>query len=452
MFPPGGPIYSSLYGPLVAVVYLPATWFPSPNSAVLAGAAITVLLCFSAMALLHFVPFGRGGTRIELLAFLAAGYLVCFLEPLKYSCVNIHADGPGLAFAAIACVAVYPGILGKWRCAVPLSALCAVLAIFSKQLFLPVPFALLLYCWAAAGRARAKQYLVWLSITGGAAAALAILVYGPAPLYHCLLWLPAHQPWNDPSRLVAAAQALRAFIRLSMPVPILILAMLAFLWNSERSILRRADLRAMAAHRATPLLAVGMALLPCSIAGRAKVGGDINSLSFSLFFLTCGLTLMLAGTARNAHHDRRRVAFALLLAIMLPLALFEMPLAFDLGAACTRVSASQQQVAFEYLVRHPGQAYFPWLPQSHYYAEHRFRHYSYGIADRLLAGEPVTGSEFRAYIPRDPKVIAFGADGTPDIAGYDLMKFLPEFRYRVQDLQLPGWLVYAKSARKKGTA
>src|SRR5580692_1750943 len=50
LFPPGGPLYCSLYGPLVAIVYLPATLFPSPNSAVLAGAAITVLLCFSAAA------------------------------------------------------------------------------------------------------------------------------------------------------------------------------------------------------------------------------------------------------------------------------------------------------------------------------------------------------------------------------------------------------------------
>src|SRR5271165_3583951 len=32
----GGPLYTTVYGPMVAVVYLPATLFPSPNSAVLA--------------------------------------------------------------------------------------------------------------------------------------------------------------------------------------------------------------------------------------------------------------------------------------------------------------------------------------------------------------------------------------------------------------------------------
>jgi hypothetical protein len=104
-----------------------------------------------------------------------------------------------------------------------------------------------------------------------------------------------------------------------------------------------------------------------------------------------------------------------------------------------------QQVAFNYLNRHPGEAYFPWFPLAHLYAEHQFRHYSFGIVDRLLAGEPVSSSDFRAYTPRDPRVIAFAADGTPQVLGYDLMKYLPEYSYQVNEPELPGWLVYGKA-------
>jgi len=104
-------------------------------------------------------------------------------------------------------------------------------------------------------------------------------------------------------------------------------------------------------------------------------------------------------------------------------------------------------VAFDYLNRHPGQAYFPWLPLAHYYAEHQFRHYGFGIVDRLMAGDPVSTAVFRAYIPPNPQIVAFAADGTPQALGYDLMAYLPEYRYPVSDPELKGWLVYGKAPK-----
>ena len=445
LMPPGGPLDSVVYGPMLAIAYLPATLFPSPNSAVLAGAVITVLLCFSAAAFLHFAPFKAGRGAVDGLAFLTAGFLMCFLEPLKYSCFNIHADGPGLALGGVACAALYAGPR-KWRLALPVSALCAVLSIFSKQMFLPVPIALLIYLWAAEGRARALRYLFWLVVASGLAGGAALLTVGPARLYHCLIWLPAHHAWNNPSHIVSAIQALRSFIRLSMPVPVLLLACAVYLWASGR--LRGPWLRPPAANRCVPLLLVGIALLPFSIAGRAKSGGDTNSLSFALFFLTCGLTVLLADVARFAESGAaRRLAVSVLLATMLPLALSEAPLALDIRASAGRLPQAEQEVAFEYLKRHPGEAYFPWFPLSHFYAEHQLRHYAFGVVERLMAGEPVSMDEFRAYIPRDPRIIAFGSDGTPQLLGYDLMKYLPEYSYQVNDPELPGWLTYGKAPR-----
>lgn len=440
LLPPGGPLYSITYGPLVAIVYLPATLFSSPNNAVLAGAAITALLCFSAAAFVHVAPFKAGQGAIDGLAFLTAGFLMCFLEPLKYSCFNIHADGPGLAFGGMACAALYSSGLEKRRVALPASALCAVLSIFCKQMFLPVPIALSVYLWAAEGRARAIRYLLWLVVAGGVATAAALYVAGPERLYHCVIWLPAHHSWNT----VSAIQAMRNFIPLSMPVPVLLLACVVYLWTAGQ--LRGSMLRALAANRSVPLLLVGVALLPFSIAGRAKTGGDINSLSFALFFLTCGLTVMLADVARGAPSaSARRLAVSVLVATMLPLALFEAPLVFDIQPSVKRLPQAEQEVAFEYLNRHPGEAYFPWFPLAHFCAEHRFWHYSYGVVERLFAGEQVSIADFRAYIPQDPRVIAFGADGTPRLHWYDLMKYMPEYSYRVNDPELPGWLVYGKA-------
>ncbi len=107
VLPHHGPLYCSLYGPLISLVYLPTTVFRSPNAAVLAGSLITAILCFSTVAFLHIAPFARRLRQADVLAFLTAGYLMCYLEPLKYVCFDIHADGPGLVCGGVACGALY---------------------------------------------------------------------------------------------------------------------------------------------------------------------------------------------------------------------------------------------------------------------------------------------------------------------------------------------------------
>jgi hypothetical protein len=185
-------------------------------------------------------------------------------------------------------------------------------------------------------------------------------------------------------------------------------------------------------------------MLPSAIAGRAKAGGDINSFSLALFFLTCGLTVMLADMARGVDPLAMRVAVPVLVAILAPLAISEAPLIPALPAKVGELPQARQNVAFEYLRRHPGEAYFPWFPLAHFFAERQFRHYAFGIADRLLAGEQVTLADFRAYVPGHPRIIAFSSDGTSDIFGRDLMTYLPEYRCCFNDPELPGWQVFGK--------
>lgn len=185
-------------------------------------------------------------------------------------------------------------------------------------------------------------------------------------------------------------------------------------------------------------------MLPSAIVGRAKVGGDINSFSLALFFLTCGLTVLLADGAKEAEAGASRLAVVMLVAMLAPPMVSEVPLIADFAAKATDLPQTGQNVAFEYLKRHPGEAYFPWFPLSHLFAEHQFRHYAFGIADRVLAREDVTTADFRAYMPADPRIVAFASDGTPDIFGHDLMSYLLEYGCVETEAELPGWQVYAK--------
>jgi hypothetical protein len=433
----GGPLYSNLYGPLTALVYLPATLWPAPNGAVLAGAAMTALLCLGGAAFLHFVPWRERRGRADALAFLAAGLLMCYLEPLKYSCFSIHADGPGLACGAAACGALYFLKYGA-RWATPVSACFAVLAVFAKETFLPLAVALLVWVLASAGAKSAVRYGLWLAAAGGAAGAATIYAFGFDNLYHCLIWVPGHQPWNEASRLASAYQSLRSFERLSLLVVIVLLAC-GFYAAGEIS---RGRLRALVGSRCAPLLLAGIAMLPSAMAGRAKVGGDINSFSLALFFLTCGMTVMLADIARAGEPAVARGAFCLLAAIVTGLVISEGPLALGLPRKVRELPAAGQNVAFEYLRRHPAEAYFPWFPLAHWYADHQFCHYGFGIGDRLSAGEPFTEPDMRAYMPPHPKEIAFARDGTTEVYGFNLMRLLPEYPCLVKDAELPGWQVY----------
>src|SRR5580692_10172110 len=79
LLPRSGPLFTVVYPPMVAIVYLPATLFPTPNSAILAGSVITVVLCFAAVAFLHFAQLRREGDAVDGLAFLTSGFLMCFL-------------------------------------------------------------------------------------------------------------------------------------------------------------------------------------------------------------------------------------------------------------------------------------------------------------------------------------------------------------------------------------
>jgi hypothetical protein len=445
MLPHEGPLYCSVYGPLISLVYLPATLFPSPNSAVLTGSAITAILTFSAAAFMVLAPFRDHRRASDVLAFLTAGFLLCYLEPLKYACFNIHADGPGLACGGVACAALY--FSRQSRFALPVSACFAVLAIFCKQIFLPVPLALLVCVLASDGRRQATHYLLWVVAVGAVAGGVAMAAMGPARLYHCLIWVPGHQPPNDASALVSIIQAMRNFIRLSLMVVIPLVGFgIYFLAGMAR--IGRSELCALAAKRFSPALLVGIALLPSAMAGRAKAGGDINSFSLPLFFLACGLAVMLADMARDVNPVSARVAICVLVAVLAPMAISESPLMLNLPTVIKELPQAGQNTAFEYLRKHPGGAYFPWFPISHLYAEHRFTHYAFGIADRLMADEPVSMADFRAYMPANPEIIGFASDGMPDIYGHDLMKYLPEYRYKVSDPALPGWLVFAKSERQ----
>jgi hypothetical protein len=440
--PGHGPLYSTHYGPLTYVVYLPATLFDTPNAAVLAGSTITVLLCLLAVAWLHF-----GGERWRsdfwpaLLGFTAAGYLICYLEPLRYSCVNIHADGPGIAFGGAACAILRRRDASTRPSAMIASAALAVMAALCKQPLALLAFGLLAYLYLAYGRKTALLYLKALCAAGLILGGLFVWAFGPRELYYHVSMATRH-PWRI-AGAAAIVQPVRTFVRHMFPV--LLVATVAVVTSLDRRLWKTGGRRWMQANDWIMLFVVGIALLPSSVSGFAMIGADVNSLSFSSFFFTVGVTCALADLAsRHSYREVRQLARRCLLAVALLLMIIELPVA--LPGRVASLKTAEQQVVFDYIRNHERMTFFPWFPLSHLLAEGRFYHWTYGIVDRVLAGDQISPDYFRAYAPAGMNRIAFGKDGAREILGIDLLSFWGSRNIcAVADPALESWEVYRSS-------
>jgi hypothetical protein len=443
-----GPLYSTHYGPVTYVAYLPATLFKTPNSAVLAGSAFTALLCLLAIAWLHF-----GGDRWRndfwpaLLGFTAAGYLMCYLEPLRYSCVNIHADGPGIALGTAACAILRRRENRTHGRAILCSATLAVMAALCKQPLALLAAGLVAYLWLADGSKTAFRYLKALCAAGVVLTSLCLWAFGPRELFYNLYSIAARHPWQM-SGIEAVVQPLRVFIRLTFPVLLIAVVALATAWTQGGW--KTQGWRRLRDNDWVMMFVVGLALLPSSMAGLAKIGGDVNSLSFASFFFTVGVTLMLADLAgRNSRPEVRQVSQRCLLALTLLLTIVQLPVA--LPDRIRSLKAAEQQVAFDYIKDHRNATFFPWFPLSHLLAEGRFYHSGYGIIDRVLAGEEISPEYFQAYAPPHMHSIAFGKDGYRELLGIDLLSFWRTTNVcSVDDPVLPSWHVYRTSPSSCG--
>jgi hypothetical protein len=316
------------------------------------------------------------------------------------------------------------------------------MAALCKQPLVLLAVGLLAYLWLANGRKVAILYLKALCAAGVILACVCMWAFGPRELYYNLISIPARQSWSQ-SGIAAIVQPLRIFLRLMFPV--LVIGVVAMVVAFVQGQWKTRTLRSLLANDWMIMFVAGLALLPSSMAGIAKIGGDINSLSFSSFYLTVGVTCMLADLAgRQSRREVRQAAKGCLLTLTLLLTIVELPVALPARVRSLRVA--EQQIVFDYIRGHQQTTFFPWFPLSHLLAEGRFYHSGYGIADRVLAGDEVSSEYFRAYAPPNMISIAFGHDGAREVEGIDLLSFWgATYTCAINAPSLPSWQVCSQS-------
>jgi hypothetical protein len=396
--PESGPVLSTLYGPVTALTYLPATLASTPTGAILIGTLWAMTIFFATAFITVRGMAGRTWMKWWQLIALTAG-VVWLIGPVERTAAHIHADAPALGCAAIAALFATRQryTFAAWA-NVLLSALFAVLSVFAKQNMVPLLIALVVWFAICAGRKAVLLFAGASVIFSGLMIAIAVTLLGsPAAFYFNCVYMPLHQPF-DRTLLFAAINELTVISLALLLIPIM--RILQSWTHFELNV------GEFVVEQKTPLLIlIGILMTPAAIMGRMKVGGNENSLGLALFFFV--LAVLVEISALRAQN------FAELLSAN-EIKLWSLPLLIAcivslLSAVYSTIKSrppSPIQQAFVYARQHPGKAYFPQFPLVHLMAEGKLYHFSWGLTDRRNAGVPVSATHYEANIPNAAGVIA----------------------------------------------
>jgi hypothetical protein len=450
--PENGPITGNIYGPIGSVPYLPAGMCTSPLSAITVASVISTILYFGPAAwLLCGIANGRTISLIALGIFVGVTFLSA---PLRYCAFKVHADAPalGLASLSIACLA----LVEKRTIAYLAAAVFATLAFWAKLTTAGVLPALLLTVLMVDGRGEFVRFSVCALLMGIVVSLLVIVPWGIHELMFNVIAIPASIPWGPAgtwqpnsmlpefypdtmtTRLRAVIEAARDYcLNGILVIGFLLIGACGFgqLKKKGYTLARREKAASLAC-----LLAFGLSA-PLAIAGKAKVGGDVNNLSLSLYF--GALLIALLAVILLNHAVTGRVLGLAGCATIVFLALGTWGPASDVLAKVSSNSEDRMDQAYRYARNHPGEAYFPWYPLSSLLGEGKMYHFAYGVFDRDLSGHRPTIEHFRSGIPDNVKYVCF-EDSSSLIPESYFLSFLPDFRRTVELDELPGWRVYAR--------
>jgi len=434
--PSAGPAFSTMYPPLAELFYAPALLARTPMQAIYFAQAVVELLVFLPLAAALWLFRNRYRHGYAAIVGFSLFVLWCNCSEVMKNVHQIHADAPALFLSAFAWVSFCYWLAGnKWRWFF-VSALCAALAPWAKQVSAPVilfPVIVLL-----ASR-RIKDAVRFGAVVAACEALALLAAYGLSDIRKMYFWivvLPSKQHWKTvwSTALESANNELLVHV---IPYVAVVALGVALLVRRPRG--ERFD-TLLAAHPWMGAALCGLLLWPTSVLGYVKVGGAINALLYTSYFLAIAAALAFVELLSSIPSDLwtrvSSAAFVLGIAMALPTAIGATK---DFLRPARLTSATEE--AFRYSEAHAGQVYFPWHPLAVYFAEHKLYHFELGIADRVAAGVPFDSSLFHQHIPPHANLVAY--KGTPCD---QVLQRVANPRMVPSPQGLPGWVVYQYDA------
>jgi hypothetical protein len=387
--PHTGVVTGDVYGPMLAVFYLPAALVPTITGKMIAGqlSSLLVMLLPLAVLLARANRASNGTPWSWALALTLLTGVLATLPATNYQLTAIAADAPCLGFGMWSLVVLTGASRPSYGRLAGAAALVGLATLTKPNgTFMAAGLALVALQRGGLGKGVAfgALYVVL-------AALLFALIIPATGTTYAGVW------FNDfviPSSQLTHHD-LRSFVRgmgkLTLPMFGLLLLTLASRWP-----LRREQLRPSAWPLLVPeLWLMACVLVPVSYLGRAKAGGDINS--FHAHYFAAAATVFAWVHALTAANRRplRIAAFAGLSLLAFPV---------GRGSLAGGFSDNTHERVYSYLRAH-GDAYFPWHTLATLEAMDQFFQQSDGVYSRKLAGRAPTREEFLLHAPRHPRFI-----------------------------------------------
>ncbi|WP_406701226.1 hypothetical protein V5E97_27115 [Singulisphaera sp. Ch08] len=436
-----GPINGWIYGPVSSVAYLPAVLLGDAGVKILVARGLSLVYYYAPAAWLLLRGGegrkGRPGVG-EFLLFLMFVLLTTNSRALRYSATEVHADAPTLALAALAVVLMVRGGGGRnpWTCS--LSLILAVLAVWSKQLTIPLLLVVLpAYALATGGLKNPFRSLLPGIVVGLVITLILFFVLDPSSLLLNIVEVPGRHRFRA-KNLVDFLYPL--VVLQQRHAPLLFLLAVAgqarLAWAAEGLGYRDRGW--------IVFLIAGLAELPFSLMGYFGEGGNENSMSFSLYFLALGTLLMLKPLVGSGTENESRSThwvWYLVIGVSFVLAMFEVE-AMAVALVERKGTWQDSAVAERFIRAHPGEVYFPWNPEAHLAAEGKYYHTEDGINGRSYSGIPTSSDHFFRHIPPRTRLVCYPPNAA-GLAQVGAMTYLKSFR-RMHVADLPGWTCYGR--------
>ena len=418
--PGQGPIFSNQKGPFGYLVYLPATISNSPVLSIIISLIISILFFFLPIGWL-FSKNGSNDLTVNLLSF--AGFLwFCLLAAaspgLKESAFITHVDAPALGLGALACGVLYQRKTKSHTLVFVSSAVLAIFSVWAKQVMFPIVLALPIYVWLAKGRRAFISYCLCLTIVGLSISMIVLIIFNPKALFFQMFTHLSQVPWTgiemNQNLFSTSLKVLYELLKNSLIAIIILGLYLIFQLLDWRNKIR---FRGLIGCRSIqefcqknpwilPIL-VAIFMTPSSILAKIKYGGDINSFSFTIYFLLAGALLALVQSNLALKYLSQERAITCLpqgATIFLLLYFIYTSEPFNMKKSLKNINTIMQQklpvqIAYDYAKKHPNTVYFPRLPIVTLMSEGKMYHFEYTVYERKLSGFPVSEQHFQAYIP-----------------------------------------------------
>lgn len=239
--------------------------------------------------------------------FLGCGLMAFRSVGLEYSAFRIHTDAAALGFAAMAAGLLWRGDLKRSWSDLTLSAVFAVLSVWSKQTLAPLIVALPAFVWMCEGFRQLCKYVACLAAAGVTISLLVLAAFWPPQaLWFNIFVVPASQPRVEYDGLMRSLAMLRADILLPATVVVFLALQAIFFEGRPKTGLRQF----LAGQRWLVFVFVAAAMIPTFMAGELKVGGDLNHLSLVSYFVLLSAAAGLAACLSKDATDARAEAAA----------------------------------------------------------------------------------------------------------------------------------------------